>query len=74
MSSARRRVQKLTFSTRHADAVGFDLEAQATLVLPQSGRDPGLHAWGCYLSGSIKVLARILLSTSRTGRDAVGES
>lgn len=55
------------FASRNTNAFSFDLEAQATLVLPKSRSDPRLHAWRSNLTRSVRYMClEVLLSSNRT--------
>ena len=62
-------VRVLTFSSGHADALGFDLKAKASLVFPQSRRDSGFHSGWSNLTTCVK--GRRSIALGRATRTAI---
>lgn len=53
----------VVFTSRHADAFGLNLEAQAAFILPQSRSDSRLHAWRSNLARSVGNMLLELLAS-----------
>ena len=64
----------VVFSPRHANALGFNLEAQAAFVFPEGCSHPWLHTWWSNLTRSVRYVLRLEMLLSPDGTRWPGRS
>ena len=64
----------VVFSPCHANALGFDLEAQAAFIFPESCSHSWLHTWWSNLTRSVRYVLRLEMLLSPDGTRWPGRS